>query len=180
MSEAFRRAGILYGRLGMTTPSELIKGRFPAIEAAAKALTIERLPELLLVLFGRTRAEKADFLEHFRSDPTFDVRPADKEAALLATAVADYTMTEELDIAGEVALSVVTAAVGGMRLPAVASDILSIADKALTEAQGIQQAPLAAIRRLLRQRALHRRSKLSEDCRIQTKCRRSVLTWCRR
>jgi hypothetical protein len=139
MSEAFKRAGVLYGRLGIATPPEQIKGKYPVIEAAARMLTIEQLLELLLVLFGRTEAGTVGFLEHFRSDPTFDVRPADKEAALLATAIADYTMTEELDIAGEVALSVITAAVGGMRSPAIASDILSIADKTLTAAQGNQQ-----------------------------------------
>jgi hypothetical protein len=141
MSEAFRRAGILYGRLGLTTPSTLIEGRYPGIKAAAEALTVELLPELLHVLFGRTGAEEVGFLEHFRSDPTFDVRPADKEAALLATAIADYAMTEKLGIAGEIALSVITSALGGMRQPAVASDILTIADETLTAKQAERQEP---------------------------------------
>lgn len=144
MSEAFKRAGILYGKLGLTTPATLIEGRYPGIKAAAEALTIEQLPELLLALFGKASAEKADFLEHFSaSDPTFDVRPTDTEAALLAAAVADYAMTEELDIASEVALSVTTAAVGGIRSIAVPSNILLIADEILTAGQEEHQKPPA-------------------------------------
>lgn len=142
MSEAFKRAGILYGKLGLTTPAAIIEGRYPGIEAAANALTIERLPELLLTLFGKASADGADFLNHFAaSDPTFDVRPTDKEAALLAAAVADYAMTEELDIAGEIALSMTTAAMGGIRPPAIASNILSLADEVLAMEQEAQQAP---------------------------------------
>jgi len=135
MNEAFRRAGVLYGKLGLTTSSALIESRYSGIEAAAKALTVEQLPELLLVLFGKTNAAKVDFLEHFKNDLTFDVRPTDKEAALLATAIADYAMTEDIAIGGQVALLVTTAAVGGMRPPAVPSDVLSIADATLTAKQ---------------------------------------------
>jgi hypothetical protein len=134
MSEAFKRAGILYGKLGLETPGEKIEARYPGIQAAAEALTLEKLPEILKVMFGCPGNTEAAFLEHFRSDPTFDVRTSDKEAALLATAIADYAMIES-DIGGEVALAVTTGAVGGMRPLAVTSGILDIADQALTEWQ---------------------------------------------
>lgn len=142
MSEAFKRAGILYGRLGLATPAAIIEGRYPGIEAAAKALTLEQLPELLFLIFGRTAGlDEISFFDHFRTDPTFDVRAADKEAALLAIAIADYAMTEDMDVGGEVALSVVTASVGGTRRPVVASEILSIADEVLVSHQEGQEAP---------------------------------------
>lgn len=136
MSEAFKRAGVLYGKLGLATPAALIEGRYPGIEAAARALSLENASELTKAMFGLSGdVASAAFLEHFGSDPTFNVRPADEEAALLATAVADFAMTENLEIAGQIALMIVTAGMGGMRSPRLASDILAIADAALTKAQ---------------------------------------------
>ena len=137
MSEALKRAGVLYGKLGITPPASLIESRYPGIEAAARALTLEELTELIKAMFGLSGdATEAAFLRHFGADPTFDVRPADKEGALLATAVADYTITEGLNLCGEVALTIITAGMGGMRPPAVPSDILAIADAGLTCSTG--------------------------------------------
>ena len=156
MSEAFKRTGILYGRLGLNTPAATIEARYPGIETAAKALTLEQLPELLLVMYGRTTGiDTVGFLDHFRTDPTFDVRFTDREAALLATAIADYAMTEGLELGGEMALAIVTASVGGMRQPSVSSEILSIADEALVPTRRIRRSRPAGARSSLS----HRRSR---------------------
>ncbi|WP_186237674.1 GTPase-associated system all-helical protein GASH [Burkholderia gladioli] len=139
MSEALKRAGVLYGKLGITPPVSLIESRYPGIEAAARALTLEQLPELVKAMFGLSGdAKEAAFLGHFSEDPTFDVRPADKEAALIATAVADYAITEGLDLGGHVALTIITAGMGGMRPLSVPSEICAIADAGLTARQSGQ------------------------------------------
>lgn len=140
MSEAFKRAGVLYGKLGLATSAALIEGRYPGIEAAAEALSLDNASELTKTIFGLSGDTTSPaFLTHFASDPTFDVRSTDEEAALLATAVADFAMTEDLEIAGEIGLMIVTASIGGMRSPRVASNILTIADAALTKSQGQQK-----------------------------------------
>ncbi|WP_022674626.1 GTPase-associated system all-helical protein GASH [Novosphingobium sp. B-7] len=134
MSEALKRAGILYGKIGLNTPRETIGARLPAIAAAGEAVSAESIPELVGVMLGTHDAEDAGFLEHFRADPTFDVRPADKEAALLATAISDHAMIESR-WSGELALAILTASVGGMRSFSIPSDILTLADEALTANQ---------------------------------------------
>ena len=142
MSGAFVRTGVAYGKLGLGTSSELIVGRSLGIEAAAKAIKADQVAELLLVIFGRGSAAAApSFASHFANDPTLSLKAADQEAVLLASSIADYIMTEEFSVASEVALGIVTGAMGGMRPMNDFYDIATQADAALATLQGEYASP---------------------------------------
>src|SRR5271156_6246952 len=138
MTSAIRRMGILYGKLGLATDAGLIEKRAAGVEAAAKALKVEHIGELLRILFGLRGATKpAGFLTQFSEvDPTFDVQPSDYEAALLAGSVVAYEMEKGTDITGKLALCLVTASFGGIRQPIVDNQLISIGDQTLAREQG--------------------------------------------
>lgn len=137
MSEALKRAGILYGKIGLDTPRETIEARLPGIVAASETVSGEGILELVAVMLGTHGEDDASFFEHFRTDLTFDVRPTDKEAALLATAISDHAMIES-EWSGELALTILTASVGGMRAFAIQSDIQALANDALVANQAYE------------------------------------------
>lgn len=141
--QAIKRMGPLYGRLGLSTDASLIERRGNGIKAAAEALQVKDIPEILRYVFGlgRTKAEPG-FLSYFSDqDPTFDVQPGDREASLLAASVVAYEMESETEISGLLALGLVTASFGGIRPPLVDDQLLNLGDKALVTAQSVATLP---------------------------------------
>lgn len=138
MSSAVQRMGVLYGRLGLSTAPALIQSRMAAVPKAADSLCISGLPELLRAAFGLCGTNATgEFLAAFsQEDPTFDVRPDDKEAALLAGTIAAYGMEADTEISGDLALSIVTVSVGGIRQPRCDDQLVQLAENMLAEYQG--------------------------------------------
>ncbi|WP_219097711.1 GTPase-associated system all-helical protein GASH [Pseudomonas sp. UMAB-40] len=138
MMQAIKRMGILYGKFGLATDAALIEARGVGVEAAAAALNVDGIPELLRYIFGLVRdgAPPAFFEAFSQKDPTFDVQPADKEAILLATSIASYELENETNVSGMLALCLMTASMGGLRKPVLDEQLLVLAERTLAEAQG--------------------------------------------
>jgi len=141
--QSIKRMGILYGRLGLSTDPELIERRGAGVRAAAEALQEEDIIGILKAAYGLGTEDGAfAFLSHFSSvDPTFDVRPSDREAALLAASVVDYVIEDEAEDSAKLALAMVTGSCTGVRSPAGHVELIGIAEKALAFHQGNANTP---------------------------------------
>lgn len=132
---AIKRLGVLYGKLGLATDTRLIEVRQTGVKAAADELQAEGIPDILRCAFG-LKSTNANFLTHFsETDPTFDVQPGDREAALLAGSVVAYEMEQSTSLSGELALSLVTASFGGIRSPVIDDELVALGEKTLAEHQ---------------------------------------------
>lgn len=135
---SLRRMGVLYGRLGLATDASLIERRANGVQAAVEAIESKDVAELVRMAFGLpVRSGEPAFLTTLAdADPTFDVRPADREAALLAGSTIGLAMEEESDTARSLALAVTTAAFITARAPLVDGQLVAEAEAALAKAQG--------------------------------------------
>lgn len=138
---SLKRMGVSYGKLGLATPASVIEARSAGVEASAAALVTEGIPELVSYIFDLKRGSgNADFLIPFGEiDPAFDVRPDDREALLLAAAVAGLEMENETHVSGELALCILTVSMGGARRPAFDDQLLQLAERTLAASQGEQK-----------------------------------------
>ena len=137
--EAIKRLGVAYGKLGISTDAGLIGRRGEGVAAAAGALKTEGLAPLVQSAFDLGSGdERFGFLSAFEIDPTFDVGPADREAGLLAGAVAEYEIENGTEHSAILALMVVTAACGNLRAPALNDRLVQVAHAELSSAQGAQ------------------------------------------
>lgn len=139
MNTAIGRMGVLYGKLGLSTPEATIVTRGRSIEAAGKAFDQDHLADVLACAFQfGTKDEALPLAEKFsEEDSTFDVRQTDKEGGLLASALLSYEMQSGSDFASDVALAVVTASFGGIRKVVIDPEVVEIADKLLANAQSL-------------------------------------------
>ncbi|MCW5704596.1 MAG: hypothetical protein KIT82_18680 [Bradyrhizobium sp.] len=137
MMEAIKRLGIAYGKLGLSTDAELIGRRGEGVKAAAGDLRMEGIGPLVMAAFGVGSGDgRFAFLQNISTDPTFDVQPADREALLLAGAVAEYEIENGTDISADLALAVVTCACGGLRQPPLGDQLVVVARNNLAYYQG--------------------------------------------
>ncbi len=146
MTEAIRRLGISYGKLGLSTDPGLIGRRAEGVKAAAKDLKEDGLASLVQAAFDVGSGEaRFGFLSHFEDDPTFGVRPGDREAVLLAGAVAEHAMEGGSGAGPTLALGVVACACGGLREPPLNDELVEISRRCLSHFQG--QAALQPVAR---------------------------------
>ena len=135
--EAIKRLGVAYGKLGLSSDPGLIGRRGEGVKAAAGALELAGVAPLVQAAFGiGAGEERSAFLADFSGDPTFDVQPADREALLLAAAVAEYEIENETDVSPDLALAVVTSACGGLRSVPMNDQLLPVARRYLAQFQG--------------------------------------------
>lgn len=135
--ESIKRLGVAYGKLGISTDAGLIGRRGEGVAAAAGALEQDGLAQLVQGAFDLGSSdERFDFLSAFEIDPTFDVGPADREARLLAGAVVEYEIENGTEHSAILALTVVSAACDGLRVPALNDRLVQVAQSYLTSAQG--------------------------------------------
>jgi len=129
--------GVLYGKLGLSTPEATIAARGRGIELAGKAFDQEHLTDVLACAFQfGTKDEPVPLGAKFsEEDSTFDVRQTDKEGGLLASTLLSYEMQSGTGFAPDVALALVTASFGGIRKQPSDPEIVEIADKLLANAQ---------------------------------------------
>ncbi|WP_233874697.1 GTPase-associated system all-helical protein GASH [Paraburkholderia adhaesiva] len=135
--EAIKRMGVLYGKLGLATQAALIEARGQGVLAASESISAEHVPGLVSCALGLKGMEADEKFWTFFSekDPTFDVAPQDKEAALLAASTIACCLEAKCNFADYLSLCLVTASFGGVR-PAVADgELLSLAEHALAAAQ---------------------------------------------
>ena len=137
MNTAIGRMGVLYGKLGLSTPEAIIAARGRGIESAAKVFGQEHLTDVLACAFQfGMKDEPVPLAEKFSDeDSTFDVRQTDQEGGLIASTLLSYEMQSGSDFAAEVALAFVTASFGGIRKQPSDPEIAGIADKMLANAQ---------------------------------------------
>lgn len=141
MTDAIKRMGIAYGKLGLSTDSALIGRRAEGVKTAAGNLVPAGITLLVQAAFDvGSGEERFSFLSNFGGDLTFDVQPADREAVLLAGATAEYAMENEADVRRELSLAVVTSACGGLREPPMNEGLVAVARGFLAQFQG-QGAP---------------------------------------
>lgn len=135
--DAIKRMGVLYGKLGLATQATLIEARGQGVLAASEGITAEQVPGLVSCAFGLKGMEAGeDFWKFFsEKDPTFDVGPQDKEAALLAASTIACCLESKRDFADYLALCLVTASFGGTRAAVADGELLSLAEHALAAAQ---------------------------------------------
>jgi len=135
--EAIKRLGIAYGKLGLSSDPGLIGRRGEGVKAAADALELAGVNSLVQAAFGIGASdERFAFLADFSSDPTFDVQPVDREALLLAAAVAEYEIENETEVSPDLALAIVTSSCGGLRQVAMNDQLLPVARRYLAQFQG--------------------------------------------
>lgn len=136
MMDAIKRLGVAYGKLGISSDPDVIGRRGDGVKAAADALELAGIAPLLRAAFDLGSGdERFAFLTAFSGDPTFDVKASDREAVLLASAVAEYEIENETTHSGVLALAVVTCACGGLRVPALNDQLVPIARKYLAQFQ---------------------------------------------
>lgn len=137
MMESIKRMGVAYGKLGLSTDPALIGRRTEGVKAAAGKLELDGIAPLVQAVFdvGSGDARFA-FLSNFGGDPTFGVQPTDREALLLAGAVAEYEIENETEISPELALAVVAGSCGGLRQPPLNDHLVSVARHYLAQFQG--------------------------------------------
>jgi hypothetical protein len=135
--EAIKRLGVAYGKLGLSSDPDLIGRRGEGVKAAAGALELPDLALLVQAAFGIGSGEEHfAFLANFANDPTFDVKTADREALLLAAAVAEYEIENETEVSPELALMVVACACGDLRAAPLNDQLVAVARKYLAQFQG--------------------------------------------
>ncbi|QGY04584.1 hypothetical protein MMSR116_23740 [Methylobacterium mesophilicum SR1.6/6] len=135
--EAIKRLGVAYGKLGLSSDAALIGRRGEGVKAAAGALELAGIAPLVQAAFGiGAGEERFAFLTDFSGDPTFDVQLADREALLLAAAVAECEIENESEISPDLALAVVTSACGGLRSVPMNDQLLPVARRYLAQFQG--------------------------------------------
>jgi len=135
--EAIKRMGVQYGKLGLATQASLIEARAEGLAAASQSMTRESVPGLVGCALGlKDVSLQESFWSSFSAkDPTFDVDPRDREAALLAASTIAACIESKLQFSDYLALCFVTASFGGMR-PAIADDqLFTRVEKALVDAQ---------------------------------------------
>lgn len=137
MNGAIKRMGVAYGKLGLATNQELIGRRTEGVKTAASKLALAGIAPLVQAAFDiGTGDARFAFLSDFQADLTFDVQPSDREAVLLAGAVAECEIESRTGISAELALAVVTCACGGLRKPPLNDQLVSVARHYLTDFQG--------------------------------------------
>jgi len=135
--ESIKRLGVAYGKLGISTDAGLIGRRGEGVAAAAGAIESDGLAQLVQSAFDLGSGdERFGFLSAFEIDPTFDVGESDREARLLAGAVVEYEIENRTEHSAILALTVVAAACGGLREPALNDRLVQVAQTELTSAQG--------------------------------------------
>ncbi|MBA4760008.1 GTPase-associated system all-helical protein GASH [Sphingosinicella sp.] len=139
MNTAIGRMGILYGKLGLSTPEATIAARGRGVELAAEAFDVEFLPDILACAFQfGTNDELLPLSEKFsQEDSTFDVRKNDKEGALLAATILSYEMQSGTEFGTEAAFVLVTACFGGIRKLTSDPEVIEIAEKHLANTQSL-------------------------------------------
>ena len=135
--EFIKRMGLLYGKLGLSTDSNVIAARHEGLIAACDEFDEEQFANVVgtaLGLKGYVLNEK--FMSFFsEKDTAFDVAPHDKEAALLASCAISYAFEERLTVEDPLALCLVTASFGSMR-PAIADNkLVELAEQKLADLQ---------------------------------------------
>jgi hypothetical protein len=135
---AIKRLGVSYGKLGLSTDPDLIARRGEGVKAAADELDKAGVAPLVQAAFGvGTDADSFGFLSDFSGDPTFGVQAGDKEAELLACAIAEYEIENGTDLSDVLALTVVTCACRGIRQPALNDQLIAVAEEQLAHSQGL-------------------------------------------
>lgn len=135
--EFINRLGVAYGKLGLSSDPGLIGRRGEGVKAAAGALELAGVAPLVRAAFNvGSGDERFAFLSAFADDPTFDVVASDREALLLAAAVAEYEIENETKVSPDLALAVVTCACRDLRAPPLNDQLVPVARKYLAQFQG--------------------------------------------
>lgn len=141
MADAIARMATHYERVGLATPSETIAARQEMARAVAKTLKLKDLPDLVRCVLGlKLSTDTPTFLTATAESGLTEIRAADVEAGLFASALAGVLLTSKGRVAEVLALTLVTASVGNLRKPSVDEHLLTEADDALIAAQSAQNA----------------------------------------
>ncbi|MCP3024544.1 GTPase-associated system all-helical protein GASH [Cupriavidus basilensis] len=132
-----KRMGVLYGRLGLAPAPALIEARYEGLVAACEKLDLKHVPNLVGCTLGLKDYGLDDgFLSFFSErDPAFDVKPQDKEAALLAGSAISYAFAETFEIEQALALCLATASFGSARSAIADDQLVDQAELKLSELQ---------------------------------------------
>lgn len=139
MADAIARMATHYERVGLATPSETIAARQEMARAVAKTFKLKDLPDLVRCIFGlKLSTDTPTFLTATAESGLTEIRAADVEAGLFASALAGALLTSKGRAAEILALTLVTASVGNLRKPSVDEHLLAEAGDALIATQSAQ------------------------------------------